>query len=104
MTSGNPTSSPLPPNVHISTHPCLRSKLSLLRSRTANARETKDLVHEIALIIGCEALGTVLRTEASGTVSPISTKHNQEGRADIFGLRLKRRSAMNIQQKRQRQV
>lgn len=60
----------LPPNVHLSKHPCLIAKLSQLRSNTASARETKALVHEIALILGCEALATALTTTSSGTVSP----------------------------------
>lgn len=59
-----------PPNVHLSKHPCLIAKLSQLRSKSINARETRALVHEIALIIGCEALATVLNTTSSGTVSP----------------------------------
>lgn len=46
----------LPSNVHISQHPCVRAKLSQLRSHQNNGRETKTLVHEIALILGCEAL------------------------------------------------
>lgn len=46
----------LPPSVHISRHPCLRAKLSQLRSKSRNARETKELVHEISLILGTEAL------------------------------------------------
>jgi uracil phosphoribosyltransferase len=46
----------LPSNVHISRHPCLRAKLSQLRSKSTNARETKELVHEISLILGTEAL------------------------------------------------
>ncbi|OAL64833.1 uracil phosphoribosyltransferase [Trichophyton rubrum] len=45
----------LPKNVHVSRHPCLRVKLSQLRSGKASSRETNDLVHEIATIIGCEA-------------------------------------------------
>ncbi|MCJ1230048.1 hypothetical protein MMC12_006719 [Toensbergia leucococca] len=54
------SSQSLPSNVHLSTHPCLRAKLSQLRSKDANPRETKALVHEIALILGCEALATGL--------------------------------------------
>ncbi|KAL8823907.1 MAG: hypothetical protein Q9191_005454 [Dirinaria sp. TL-2023a] len=57
----------LPSNIHASTHPCLRAKLSQIRSKTTNARETKALVHEIALIIGCEALASSLQTTSSGT-------------------------------------
>ncbi|CAD6577646.1 MAG: hypothetical protein ASARMPRED_008354 [Alectoria sarmentosa] len=57
----------LPVNIHVSNHPCLRAKLSQLRSKDANARETKSLVHEIALIVGCEALAKCLQTTSSGT-------------------------------------
>jgi uracil phosphoribosyltransferase len=55
----------LPPNVKVSSHPCLRAKLSQLRSNKTQARETKTLVHEIALILGIEALATldVITTE-----------------------------------------
>lgn len=45
----------LPSNVHISKHPIVQSKLSQLRSSSANAKETKALVHEIALLLGYEA-------------------------------------------------
>lgn len=61
------SSTPFPPNVHASTHPCLCAKLSQIRSKSTNARETKDLVHEIALIIGCEALASALQITSSGT-------------------------------------
>jgi uracil phosphoribosyltransferase len=50
----------LPPNVHVSQHPCLRAKLSQLRSKSASAKEVKSLVHEIALIVACEALGSAV--------------------------------------------
>jgi uracil phosphoribosyltransferase len=58
----------LPQNVHCSTHPCLQAKLSQLRGASTNARETKALVHEIALIIGCEALGAGLSTTEGSKV------------------------------------
>lgn len=57
----------LPPNVHVSTHPCLQAKLSQLRASTANARETKALVHEISLIVGCEATAAALTSKEEGT-------------------------------------
>ncbi|RYP75452.1 hypothetical protein DL771_002337 [Monosporascus sp. 5C6A] len=50
----------LPSNVHLSQHPCLRAKLSRLRSKQTHVREAKALVHEIATILGCEALATTL--------------------------------------------
>ncbi|RYP44840.1 hypothetical protein DL768_008739 [Monosporascus sp. mg162] len=50
----------LPSNVHLSQHPCLRAKLSRLRSKQTHVREAKVLVHEIATILGCEALASTL--------------------------------------------
>jgi uracil phosphoribosyltransferase len=58
----------LPPNAHVSTHPCVRAKLSQLRSQSTAAREVKSLIHEIATIVGVEALATCLQTVSIGTV------------------------------------
>ncbi|RMJ16151.1 hypothetical protein BHE90_010362 [Fusarium euwallaceae] len=52
--------SSLPSNVHVSQHPCLRAKLSQLRSKSINPREVKSLIHEISLIVSCEALASSL--------------------------------------------
>lgn len=60
---------PFPPNVHISHHPCVRAKLSQLRSKNADARVAKTLVHEISNILGSEALASALSTTRSGQVS-----------------------------------
>lgn len=60
--------SALPSNVHISSHPCLRAKLSKLRSQATPAVEVKSLVHEIALILGCEAFAGNLETAEGPTV------------------------------------
>ncbi|KAL9592747.1 MAG: hypothetical protein Q9179_006408 [Wetmoreana sp. 5 TL-2023] len=69
----------MPSNVHISTHPCLRAKLSQLRSKDANARETKTLIHEISLIVGCEALASNLQTVSSGTgETPLGYEYTPE--------------------------
>ncbi|KAI0123899.1 uracil phosphoribosyltransferase [Xylariales sp. AK1849] len=51
----------LPSNVHVSRHPCLLAKLSLLRSKSIHVREVKSLVNEIATIVGCEALASALK-------------------------------------------
>lgn len=67
--------SSVPSNVHVSTHPCLRAKLSILRSQSTNARETKQLVHEIATIVGCEALAHGLKVTETGTVCTYSASH-----------------------------
>ncbi|RSL54485.1 hypothetical protein CEP53_007427 [Fusarium sp. AF-6] len=52
--------SSLPSNVHVSQHPCLRAKLSQLRSKSISPREVKSLIHEISLIVSCEALASSL--------------------------------------------
>lgn len=57
------------PNVHISSHPCLKAKVSQLRSQSTSTRETRSLVNEITTIIGVEAFATCLRSRKSGTVS-----------------------------------
>lgn len=54
------TMSDLPSNVHVSQHPCLKVKLSQLRSKSTSPRDVKALVHEISLILGTEALAKTL--------------------------------------------
>ncbi|KAK7540368.1 uracil phosphoribosyltransferase-domain-containing protein [Phyllosticta citricarpa] len=62
----------LPHNAHVSAHPCLRAKLSQLRSSTTNARDTKALIHEIATIVSVEALAKTLDEKEAGTdTSPL---------------------------------
>lgn len=64
----------LPPNVHVSTHPCLQAKLSQLRDSATNSRETNALVHEISLILGCEALASGLSSKEGPPVDPLSNR------------------------------
>ncbi|KAK5654192.1 hypothetical protein OQA88_7623 [Cercophora sp. LCS_1] len=66
----------LPPNVHVSKHPCLLSKLSQLRSKTTTAKEVKTLIHEISLVVGCEALATaVTATPGPTDVTPLGFEY-----------------------------
>jgi uracil phosphoribosyltransferase len=58
----------LPPNVHVSQHPCLLAKLSQLRSKGTAARDVKGLIHDITLIVGCEALAKGLTSVSGPTV------------------------------------
>ena len=60
----------LPKNAHVSTHPCLQAKLSQLRSASTGCRDAQTLVHEIALMVGYEALGSALKAQEAGTVRP----------------------------------
>lgn len=49
----------IPPNVHVSRHPCLVAKISQLRSKNATSKETEQLVHDISVMLGMEALATL---------------------------------------------
>jgi hypothetical protein len=60
--------SDLPKNAHVSSHPCLQAKLSQLRSASTGCRDAQTLVHEIALMVGYEALGAGLAAQQEGTV------------------------------------
>ncbi|KNG52412.1 PRTase-like protein [Stemphylium lycopersici] len=57
----------LPTNAHVSSHPCLQAKLSQLRSASTGSRDVQTLVHEIALMIGYEALGAGLKSQGGST-------------------------------------
>ncbi|KAK0646422.1 uracil phosphoribosyltransferase-domain-containing protein [Cercophora newfieldiana] len=62
----------LPANVHVSKHPCLLAKLSQLRSKDTSAKEVKRLIHEISLIVGCEALAqAVAATPGPTDLTPL---------------------------------
>lgn len=75
----NPFTMSLPPNVHVSTHPCLQAKLSQLRSQNTTPRETRALVQEIASILGVEAFANGLKLTKTGTVgSSFSYKEQHE--------------------------
>jgi hypothetical protein len=65
-------STPLPPNVHISTHPCIQAKISQLRNLQISARDSKALIHEIATMVACEALAYAFTSVPDGSVSIIS--------------------------------
>jgi uracil phosphoribosyltransferase len=60
--------SSLPSNVHISQHPCLKAKISQLRSEQTGARDAKRLIHDISTMLGYEALGSALSTTQQGSV------------------------------------
>ncbi|KAJ9613480.1 hypothetical protein H2200_003422 [Cladophialophora chaetospira] len=70
--------SSLPSNVHVSKHPCLRAKLSQLRSKSTNARETKTLVHDIALLLGSEAMTQLEIDNVETDETPIGYEYTRE--------------------------
>ncbi|PGH03697.1 uracil phosphoribosyltransferase [Blastomyces parvus] len=71
--------SPLPSNIHVSQHPCLRAKLSQLRSINTGSTDTNRLINDIAMILGCEALGASLQVISSGTgTTPLGYEYPAE--------------------------
>ena len=70
----------LPKNAHVSSHPCLQAKLSQLRSASTGSKDAQTLVHELALMVGYEALAAGLKAQEAGTVrSPISSRLHSPG-------------------------
>lgn len=63
----------LPKNAHVSSHPCLKAKLSQLRSAGTASRDVQTLVHEIALMVGYEALASGLKAQDGSKVCLYST-------------------------------
>jgi uracil phosphoribosyltransferase len=46
----------LPPNVHVSQHPLVAHKLTLLRERTTEPKKFRELVRELSWLLGYEAM------------------------------------------------
>lgn len=69
--------SSLPANVHVSQHPSLLAKLSQLRSSSTSAKEVKNLIHEIGLILSIEALAKAVSPAAGPKVRPHSCLRRQ---------------------------
>ena len=57
-------------------------KLSQLRSKSTNARETKQLVHDITTIVGVEALAEGLEVVQDGNVSDLASTSKVAAMAD----------------------
>ncbi|CAG8054814.1 unnamed protein product [Penicillium olsonii] len=69
----------LPVNVHISTHPCLQAKLSLIRSSSTTPRETRGLVHDIANILGVEAFSGLKLAKTGTDTTPLGVEYETQG-------------------------
>ncbi|KAF3921884.1 hypothetical protein ABW20_dc0100061 [Dactylellina cionopaga] len=65
-------------NIHVSTHPCVRAKLSQLRS-SSSPRETRALVHEIATFLASDALASCLNiVEGDQSTSALGVTYKTE--------------------------
>ncbi|KAJ6148285.1 hypothetical protein N7497_010267 [Penicillium chrysogenum] len=69
----------LPPNVHVSSHPCLQAKLSLIRSSSTTPRETRGLVHDIANILGVEAFSGLKSVKTGTDTTPLGIEYETQG-------------------------
>ncbi|KAK6355221.1 hypothetical protein TWF696_004335 [Orbilia brochopaga] len=70
-------------NIHISNHPCVKAKLSQLRSAKAGPRETKALIHEISTLLGAEALAAALTVRTTGQdMTPLGANYTVENVAE----------------------
>lgn len=68
FTETKSSGAPLPPNVHISSHPLVQSKLSSLRRANGPGA---DSTHEVKVLV--DSIGSVVATEAlAGTLSVVS--------------------------------
>ena len=57
----------LPPNVHVSHHPLVAHKLSLLRGTGTDTKQFRELVRELSWLLGYEAMADLATTEAPVT-------------------------------------
>ncbi|KAJ5874009.1 uncharacterized protein N7529_002439 [Penicillium soppii] len=69
----------LPSNVHISSHPCLQAKLSLIRSSSTTPRETRGLVNDIATILGVEAFAGLKLVKTGTDTTPLGIEYETQG-------------------------
>lgn len=67
-----------PANVHVSSHPLLQAKLSQIRSASTTTRETRNLVHEIATILGVEAFASGWKATGTGKTVSVHSINSME--------------------------
>ena len=59
-------------NLHISTHPLVKHKLTLLRSRTTDHGKFRQLIRELAMLMGYEAMADLALRECT-VETPLAT-------------------------------
>jgi uracil phosphoribosyltransferase len=69
-----------PPNCHVSDHPLLVHKLTLLRDRSVPPREFRQLLRELTSHIGYEALTTLNLRERKNTITPLGAEVGPDGK------------------------
>lgn len=69
---------PLPPRLHVSQHPAIRHKLTLLRDERTEPKKFRELVREISWLVGYEALADARLREM-----PVQTPLEQTDGAEL---------------------
>merc|ERR1719498_1730204 len=64
------------PNCHVSNHPLLVHKLTLLRDRSVPPREFRQLLRELTSHIGYEALTSLNLRDRKNTITPLGVEVN----------------------------
>eukprot|EP00526_Cylindrotheca_closterium_P014750 CAMPEP_0113638430 /NCGR_PEP_ID=MMETSP0017_2-20120614/20130_1 /TAXON_ID=2856 /ORGANISM="Cylindrotheca closterium" /LENGTH=282 /DNA_ID=CAMNT_0000549533 /DNA_START=62 /DNA_END=910 /DNA_ORIENTATION=- /assembly_acc=CAM_ASM_000147 len=82
------------PNVHISTHPVLQHKISVLRSSATDQDAFRSTLKAITYHLGYEATATLKTKEIPISVSMGSNKHPVATLADCVGAKLDDRVAL----------
>ena len=60
------------PDVHVSNHPLIRHKLTLLRDQRTEPKKFRELVREIAILLAYEATAD-LAAEPTEVATPLAT-------------------------------
>ncbi len=68
--------------LHVMDHPLILHKISMLRSKDTNTKDFRELINEIALLIGCEATRDLPVTECSVT-TPVAEAAGYRLRHDV---------------------
>ncbi len=53
------------PNVHVSQHPLIKHKLTLLRDKTTEHKKFRELIRELAMLLGYEAMADLRLNECT---------------------------------------
>jgi uracil phosphoribosyltransferase len=69
-----PSTKNYPPNCHVSDHPLLLHKLTLLRDRSVPPREFRQLLRELTSHIGYEALTSLNMRDRENTITPLGVE------------------------------
>ena len=73
------------PNLHVSHHPLVEHKLSLLRDRTTEPKKFRELVRELSWLLGYEAMAdlTTQRITVETPLEPMAGAESSNRRSGL---------------------